>query len=271
VLSLSVITVTYNAAGGLRRTLESAAALPAEQRSRMEWILVDGASTDETILVAQESGSFDTIVSEPDAGIYDAMNRGAELARGQWLQFLNAGDTLSQPVDLGPVLAALDSAAPSALWAVAQTRHLRGGRGDPIIVENIPHVWWRHALGLQAHAHPSTFVRRSVFDAMGGYRLDYGPAGDMDLILRLGMLGRPIEIPVVIVDFEGGGVSDVPELVTVRLLEHIRKDRFQLTGIPAALNRAAATAIGLRRDGGAWLSRLRRRGSKQVSGSRDAS
>lgn len=87
----SIVTVCYNAAGCIGRTLDSV----REQRfNGYEYIIVDGASTDGTLDIVAESGvRCDRIVSEPDRGIYDAMNKGIGLARGEYLIFLNAGDT----------------------------------------------------------------------------------------------------------------------------------------------------------------------------------
>lgn len=94
----SIITITFNAAGVLPMTLESV----AEQSCRdFEHLLIDGASTDDTISVARQLGGKDLrIVSEPDNGLYDAMNKGLHFARGKYVIFLNAGDAFAAPVTL---------------------------------------------------------------------------------------------------------------------------------------------------------------------------
>ena len=86
----SIITVCYNAAADLRRTIGS---VDAQTFRRFEHIIIDGASTDDTPVVLQDSASAGRkIVSEPDQGIYDAMNKGLGMASGDYLIFLNAGD-----------------------------------------------------------------------------------------------------------------------------------------------------------------------------------
>lgn len=87
----SVITVTYNAEKTLPRTLRS---VKEQTRSDlMEYIIVDGASSDATVSLVRESGIGNVrLVSEPDNGLYDAMNKGRDMARGHYLIFLNAGD-----------------------------------------------------------------------------------------------------------------------------------------------------------------------------------
>ncbi|MCM1076760.1 MAG: glycosyltransferase [Bacteroides sp.] len=87
----SIITVTYNAASTLPATLHSV----GEQTCKLyEYLIIDGASTDDTVKIAGESGIENmTIVSEPDRGLYDAMNKGLGIARGDYVIFLNAGDS----------------------------------------------------------------------------------------------------------------------------------------------------------------------------------
>lgn len=88
---LSIITVTYNAAGTLRPTLQSVA---SQTCTDYEYLIIDGASSDDTLAIARSEATERTLISsQPDRGIYDAMNRGMELANGDYLIFLNAGDT----------------------------------------------------------------------------------------------------------------------------------------------------------------------------------
>lgn len=88
---LSIITITYNAAPTVQRTLES---LARQTFADYEHIVVDGASTDATLRIVSDNpcAGQRTVVSEPDRGLYDAMNKGLGLARGKYLLFLNAGD-----------------------------------------------------------------------------------------------------------------------------------------------------------------------------------
>ncbi|MCH5239643.1 MAG: glycosyltransferase [Muribaculaceae bacterium] len=88
---ISVITVAYNAEGVIGRTLES---LESQTYKDFEYILIDGKSTDKTVAKVEEAGIKNkVIVSEPDKGLYDAMNKGLRKARGKYVLFLNAGDS----------------------------------------------------------------------------------------------------------------------------------------------------------------------------------
>lgn len=123
----SVITVTRNAADTLPPTLQSL----AEQTCRLfEHIVIDGASTDDTVKVAREAecGEF-KIVSEPDLGLYDAMNKGLGLAEGDYVIFLNAGDTFHSPRTLELMAeAAMDNDYPGIIYG--QTRIVDADRKD---------------------------------------------------------------------------------------------------------------------------------------------
>lgn len=91
----SIITVTYNASSVLQPTLESV----KEQTCRdYEYLVIDGASSDNTLALVETAGIGNTVVlSEPDKGLYDAMNKAIDRARGQYLIFLNAGDAFASP------------------------------------------------------------------------------------------------------------------------------------------------------------------------------
>ncbi|OYZ59116.1 MAG: hypothetical protein B7Y21_00075 [Hydrogenophilales bacterium 16-61-112] len=86
---VTLITVVRNDSEGLRRTLDSVA---AQTFRDFQFVMVDGVSTDGTIDLIRQAPRVDTWISEPDEGIYHAMNKGVALADGEWLLFMNAGD-----------------------------------------------------------------------------------------------------------------------------------------------------------------------------------
>ena len=90
----SIITITFNAESTLRPTLESVA---AQTYKGYEYLIIDGASRDATVELARQYPCVSHIVSEPDRGLYDAMNKGIAAANGEYLIFLNAGDSLYAP------------------------------------------------------------------------------------------------------------------------------------------------------------------------------
>jgi glycosyltransferase involved in cell wall biosynthesis len=223
---LSVITVTLDNAAGLRKTLESVVGFLDDPA--VEVIVVDGGSADDTRKVV---GSFRrerlTLVSERDDGVYDAMNKGARLSRGAYLMWLNSGDTIARDDALLNILAFLRA---EPLWGVVGAMHLQGGVGHPFRIPNLPHVWWRHAFGLQPHCHQACLFSRRLYEVLGGYSGSYGLFGDFDFILRAGMVSPPAELPEVLVLYEGGGRS-VEHADRIPLTLHqIRVDRMGLSG-----------------------------------------
>lgn len=104
-MKVSIITITYNAEKVLQRTLDS---VRSQTYRDMEHLIVDGASTDKTVAMAdayRQRASYDAVVrSEPDMGIYDAMNKGLRLATGDYVVFMNAGDTFHDERTLERVL-----------------------------------------------------------------------------------------------------------------------------------------------------------------------
>ena len=89
---ISIITVVYNDAKGLEKTILS---VVEQNASNYEFIVVDGNSEDGTLyVIRQHSDDIDIVISEPDKGLYDAMNKGLNLANGKWIYFLNSKDHL---------------------------------------------------------------------------------------------------------------------------------------------------------------------------------
>lgn len=174
---LSVITVCFNAMRVLPSTVES---LRAQRASGVEWVVVDGASTDgstEWLRLQQP----DRLISEPDRGIYDAMNKAIDLATGEWLFFLNAGDAFVDPdvlVDVATALQGNGGVTPDLLWGDVLYTGARGTRRRRF------HWVTRKRLLFGDLCHQAVFVRRSLVHRLGKFddRLRYN--ADFDWFLR---------------------------------------------------------------------------------------
>ena len=115
-MKVSIVTITWNAARTLQRTLDS---VHQQTYANIEHWIIDGASTDDTLLIAQryqqDSRHDVKIQSEPDKGLYDAMNKGLQKATGDYIVFLNAGDTLYAPDTIATVVHVALTHNPSAI------------------------------------------------------------------------------------------------------------------------------------------------------------
>ena len=109
----SIITITFNAAGTLPATLRS---VERQTFTDYEYLIVDGASTDGTIAIAQHSAAVSSVTSEPDKGLYDAMNKGLRKARGCYLVFLNAGDAFHEPDTLQKIADSIEKTDPDIVY-----------------------------------------------------------------------------------------------------------------------------------------------------------
>lgn len=194
----SIITPTYNCGEKLTATVES---VLSQQSGLAEMIVVDGGSTDGATraALARCEGRV-RVISEPDKGLYDAMNKGIGLARGRYLNFQGAGDTLRPD--------ALERLAPQMpedpLWFVYGRVFLKTAgheHGEPFTKMtlrngNIP--------------HQGVFYERSIFDLVGLYDLDYKTGADYVMAMRCYREGgiRKKYIDLVVADYEGGGVSE---------------------------------------------------------------
>ncbi|WP_419179426.1 glycosyltransferase family 2 protein [Mycolicibacterium iranicum] len=231
---LSIITVTFNDRVALESTLASCRRQRGE-REDCEFIVIDGGSTDGSHEII---GTFHDVItayaSEPDRGIYDAMNKGLAAASGTYVMYLNAGDVWADESSLQAVRQALVDNE-SCEWLIGGAVTLDGGKSARRI-KNIPHSWLRHAFGIQPHCHQSTFVRRALMSSIGGFSEAYEFAGDFDLILRIGLIAPPAYLDRVVVTYAGGGVSAINGAKIPRLQHRIRSDRFQMSPIVRTLD-----------------------------------
>lgn len=173
---ISIITVCWNAAAVLQRTIDSVA---EQDYPHIEYILVDGASSDQTIACIKNAGSIVTRwISEPDKGIYDAMNKGLALATGDYVLFLNAGDELAD----GHVLSEIFSLpAADVYYGHAMLTDLDGqalGLREPLPPSTLT---WRSLQWGMSVCHQAFIIRREKAVL---YDLQYRICADIDWMIR---------------------------------------------------------------------------------------
>ena len=226
--SVSIVTVVRNDLLGLTKTGQS---LASQTLHDLEWIVIDGASTGANQVTKDLLTPSPAIfVSEPDAGIYDAMNKGWKLASGEWIMFLNAGDTLCQDRTLEDVIPRLNES--SAQWAFGMVRNVDRD-GKVIGIQNAsPFNRMGQALGNTTVPHQATFIRRQLLADLGGFDPAFGMAADQELIYRAARYFRPEELVWPVSNFALGGLGmQVPDTQVVRLLRKARyRDRALVGG-----------------------------------------
>ena len=206
-LKVAVITVSLNSVRTIGDTLASVA---AQTHPDIEHLVIDGGSTDGTVDIVKRMGTRVTrLVSEPDKGIYEAMNKGLALATGEFVGFLNADDMFAWP---GAVAAIAHAAAAPSIEAVCgDLVYVRQDRPDEVL-----RLWrcgpfspTRLRFGWMP-PHPTFYLRRSLLTQIGGFNAALRIAADYDFILRC--LGRPGMqvgyVPEVLVKMRAGGASN---------------------------------------------------------------
>ena len=219
--AISLVTATFNAAQSLEMCLKSV----STQRSLFEHIIIDGCSTDSTLSIASSfTGHSLRIVSEPDNGIYDAMNKGIRLAEGEVIGVLNADDFYASSEVLASVAGVFEDNRVDACYGdlcyVAGAdcrkivRYWRSGGYD-----------WRKMYWGWMPPHPTFFVRRRVYEAYGLFNLELGSAADYELMLRFLVRYRirVAYIPEILVCMRTGGVSNATVANRVRANRMDRK------------------------------------------------
>ena len=201
----SIITVTKNAAATLERSIQSVA---KQQHRPRDYIIVDGASSDGTsAIVDRYRDSITHFISEPDQGIYDAMNKGLALARGDFVHFLGADDSLIDDRALADVAEALDRAPCDLLYGGIEVR-FADGRVVPFMPpppEDALTFMIRGCL-----PHQASFASRRAFDLAGKFDTRYRIAGDYDWFLRVLTRGDLVtrRIERSIASYQMGGLSN---------------------------------------------------------------
>jgi len=206
---ISIITINYNNSNGLEKTLSSFAV--QNNSAVFEHVIIDGGSTDNSLsIVNNYIKDKDNVIfqSKRDRGIYDAMNKGLKLATGEFVAFLNSGDTFASRDCLRLIT--------EKLMEEPETDFLYG---DISMIDNNGRRQ-RHWISgsfskLKLYfgwipPHPLTTIRKTVLNSCGNFNQKYKIAGDYDLMLRV-LMRRRLKItylPKTIVNMEAGGISN---------------------------------------------------------------
>lgn len=221
-IKFSIITCTYNASEVLQRTLDS---VMSQTWGQIEHIIVDGASKDSTMAMAEayrrrsaeEETEHDIIIkSEPDRGLYDAMNKGLQLATGDYVVFLNAGDVLPTDETLenisNDVNERSDGRLPAVLYGDTNIVDNNGELLRPRRLAPPDDLSWRSFRHGMLVCHQAFYVRTDIAKAEP-YNLKYRFSADVDWCIRVMKRaekdGLPLlRLPEVVVNYLDGGMTN---------------------------------------------------------------
>lgn len=221
---VTVITVCYNAEIGIEETIKS---VIGQTYQNIEYIIIDGGSKDQTLnIVKKYKDRISKVISGPDKGIYDAMNKGILAATGDWINFMNVGDSFFSPDTLSDVFGKSDYSNEGVVWGLVKLSNME----KPI--RYIPFYQNPSPMGAMGICHQSIFIRSSfakknLFDYQ-----KYKIAADYDMIFKAYNKGLHFkEIPLTIACYDMSNQSFsrnmlMEQLKETRIIRNVKKFSF---------------------------------------------
>ena len=202
---ISIVTINFNHLKDLQHTFSN---VIAQTYQNIEYIIIDGGSQDGTVNFLEENTKYLSYwISEPDNGIYDAMNKGVKVARGEWIIFMNSGDLFSQEntvEQISPYLNRANDVVYGGSESLVNDEY--GYRVSLRQPENLSQIW--HQIPT---CHQSVFVRREL-QSQYPFDISFSWCADHDFLARLYQLGSKFqEVPLIVAKFDasGGKVRDL--------------------------------------------------------------
>jgi len=227
-LTFSIITACLNSASTIPDCLDS---IKKQQNVEVEHIIIDGGSSDCILDIVKNYPHVARIISEPDCGMYDAMNKGIVLATGDVIGILNSDDYYALPSVLTKVAETFSDPNVDSCYAdliyvdsVNTSKVLRYWKSGNINDRSFYWGWMP--------PHPVFFVRREVYEKYGPYRLDLGSAADYEFMLRV-LVKYKIStayIPQILVKMRAGGESN-SSLKTRFFAHHMDRKAWSVNGL----------------------------------------
>lgn len=214
-MKLSIITINYNNLQGLRKTYQS---VVSQTWQDFEWIVIDGGSTDGSKeFIEEHQAKFSYWVSEPDKGIYNAMNKGIGHAHGEWLQFINSGDGFVNDSVLEQVMR-INTNADFVYGNTILTKN-----GKQVSINEYPGQLHFSQLYWESISHNSTFIRRDLFSTKK-YNENNRIVSDWEFFIEQAMNNaRFIHVDLPICFFDMSGISSTNRDMVLKEREDVLK------------------------------------------------
>jgi glycosyltransferase len=209
-MNISIITATYNSAETIQETIES---VLSQNDCDIEYVVVDGQSNDGTLdIIKKNESRFNgrmQWISEPDKGIYDALNKGIRLVTGDIIGFLHSDDVFASPSVINTIQEVFEKTNADVVYGdliyVDQKnpeKVLRYWRSQPFSSSLLLRGWMP--------AHPTVFMKKEIYEQHGGFDLSFSISADYDFLLRVFQDNslRSVYLPQVITKMRVGGTSN---------------------------------------------------------------
>ncbi|SOC30125.1 glycosyltransferase family 2 protein [Thalassospira xiamenensis] len=226
---ISIITSTYNAEKHLPDLIGS---LRSQERTGIEWIIVDGGSQDNTVALVEDACDVvHKLISEPDRGIYDAWNKGIMAAKGTWIAFIGADDYYL-PDSLDICCKEASSVSDDVNMIVGTIHWI--DEPDNRIVRTVSTPWdWQKMQQRMTIGHPGSLHHRTLFERFGMFDASLRSAADYDFLLRAGPHIRASFIPIPLARVRIGGASQSP--LALREAQLVRRRNLKISNFQAGL------------------------------------
>ncbi len=202
-MKISVITVCKNSGSTIEGTIRS---VIGQSHPDIEYIIIDGKSEDSTLgIIEKYRDQIDVVISESDSGIYDAMNRGIDIASGDYLFFLNSDDRFLHDKVVDLAVKAFSPKYPEVIYGDMIFLNVNSGSVSIRLQNKINKIY----VYKNSPSQPTVFYKRNVFDKCGRFKTEYSIVSDFEWMLNA-ILRKNVSlqyINVALTLFSSGGVS----------------------------------------------------------------
>jgi glycosyltransferase involved in cell wall biosynthesis len=206
-MKVTIITVCFNSSSTIQETLKS---VTNQDYEDIEYIVIDGRSNDGTLeIIKGHQQLINKCISEPDDGLYYAMNKGLELATGDVIGFMNSDDIFNHDSCVSEIMNTFNTTDADIVYGdIVYT--------DPKDTSRIVRYWKSGEFEIDSHQrcwmppHPATYIKRSIFEKFGNFNTDFKIAADYELLLRFIFTHKiyPVYLSKIMVRMRTGGLSN---------------------------------------------------------------
>jgi len=227
-MKISIITATYNSEKHIKSVIDS---ITAQSYKKIEWVVVDGASKDNTVnIIKQQYPGELNLISEPDNGIYDALNKGIQMATGDVIGFLHSDDFFENDSVVEQIIEQFNTNCCDGVYGDLRyvssndnSNIIRSWKSEPFHPKLLKRGWMP--------AHPTLFLKKEVYQKHGNFDTTFRIAADYDFMLRI--LKDPQlsfnYLPIIITNMRVGGASNTLKNIRQKMkedLKALRKNNF---------------------------------------------